>query len=350
VGVRCALSSLPSASWRCYRHEDGTPTGVVERAIRYALRPLRLLDAGLPADDFGTAALERLRNYMVEAGLARRVVNDRVDLVKRMFRLAESHQLVARGNYHNLATLAPLKPGRTPAPERDPVEPVAWERVEATLPHLPTVLRAMVLLQWRTAMRPGEVVAMRETDIDKGAEDWIYRPRQHKSKHRGRRREVPLLAEARAILGPFLGAKREFLFVASGHKAKAVRYTTSTYAQAVRRGAAAASGPGRHEAILAAIPADVRDFFENTVRRLTAHLNATRLAALVVRIATRRNSTGRSSRRWPWRPWTSTGTRCPRGRRISCATRQRRASRTRIESRTRNSSPGVQTCARRRAT
>ncbi len=137
MGVRCALSSLPSASWRCYRHEDGTPTGVVERAIRYALRPLRLLDAGLPADDFGTAALERLRNYMVEAGLARRVVNDRVDVVKRMFRLAESHQLVARGNYHNLATLAPLKPGRTPAPERDPVEPVAWERVEATRRHSP---------------------------------------------------------------------------------------------------------------------------------------------------------------------------------------------------------------------
>lgn len=295
TGGTCVVEVI-EAFWKhaksYYRHEDGTPTGVVERTIRYALRPLRLLYADLPADDFGTAALARLRNYMVEEGLARRVVNDRVDVVKRMFRWAESQQLVARGTYHNLATLEPLKPGRTLAPERDAVEPVAWEHVEATLPHLPDTLRAMVLLQWKTGMRPGEVVAIREADIDKSADDWIYRPRQHKSKHRGKRREVPLLAEARAILGPFLGAKREFLFVASGHKAKAVRYTTSTYAQAVRRGAAAASAPGRHEAILAAIPANVRDFFENKIRRLAAHLNAKRLALLVERIATRKQLDG----------------------------------------------------------
>jgi integrase len=276
-----------------YRFEDGTPTGSSDRSIRYALRPVRLLFADFPVAEFGPASLETVRNYMIAAGLARKVINQRIDIVKRMFRWAESRQLVARGTWHNLTSLEPLKAGRSDAPETDPVEPVAWEHVEATLPHLPPMLAAMVLLQWRTGMRPGEIVAMREADIDKSGETWIYRPRHHKTKHKGIKREVPLLAEACAILEPFLGAKREFLFVASGHKAKAVRYTTSTYSQAVRRGAAAASAPGRHDAILAVLPEDVRHFFANKVRQLTAQMSRARLAGLVERIATRKGLDGK---------------------------------------------------------
>jgi integrase len=83
------------------------------------------------------------------------------------------------------------------------------------------------------------------------------------------------------------------LFVASGHKAKAVRYTTSTYSQAVRRGAAAASAPGRHDAILAVLPEEARDFFANKVRRLTAQMSPARLAGLVERIATRKGLDGK---------------------------------------------------------
>ncbi|MBZ0153595.1 MAG: site-specific integrase [Planctomycetes bacterium] len=249
---------------------------------------MRLLFADQPAKEFGPACLETVRNHMIEEGLARSVINQRIGVVKRMFRWAERKEMVPRGTFHNLATLEALKAGRSRARETAEVEPVSWENVAATLPYLPPSVRAMVQVQQLTGMRPGEVVTMRTVDIDRSESDWIYRPPQHKTKHRGIAREVPLLEKVQAILKPLIEQKTEFLFVPEGRIARAKRYTTTTYAQAIRRGAAAASAPERHEAILATIPADVRKFFEKQVRRLWKHMSPKRLARVIERIAKRK--------------------------------------------------------------
>ena len=45
--------------------------------------------------------------------------------------------------------------------------------------------RAMVEVQLLTGMRPGEVCQLRPCDIDTAGPVWVFRPRQHKTRHRG---------------------------------------------------------------------------------------------------------------------------------------------------------------------
>jgi hypothetical protein len=71
-----------------YRHADGTPTGELDN-FRDSLRPLRRLYGGTPAADFGPKALKLVRQAMIEAGLARTTINQRVGRIVRVFKRAD---------------------------------------------------------------------------------------------------------------------------------------------------------------------------------------------------------------------------------------------------------------------
>jgi integrase len=78
----------------------------------------------------------------------------------------------------------------------------------------------MVLLQWHTGMRPGEVTVMRTMDLDTSGKVWFYRPGsdqgtvgRHKTAHRGQQRVVPLGPKAQEVLRPWLRLNlTEYLF------------------------------------------------------------------------------------------------------------------------------------------
>lgn len=99
-----------------------------------------------------------------------------------------------------------LLPGRCAARDKERVMPVEWERVEAALTHLPENLKAMVMLQWHTGMRPGEVRSVRPCDVTWRAElnCWVYSPHLHKMMHKKRIRKVPIGPEAFKVLEPYL--------------------------------------------------------------------------------------------------------------------------------------------------
>ena len=103
--------------------------------------------------------------------------------------------------HHGLSAVSGLKAGRSDAVESEPVKPVPNEIVEATLPFLSRHVRAMVELQLRTGMRPGELCAMRTRDIDTRGDVWTYRPLQHKNAHHGHERVVLLGPRARRFCG-----------------------------------------------------------------------------------------------------------------------------------------------------
>jgi integrase len=84
------------------------------------------------------------------------------------------------------------------------VKPVAEEQVRAVLPHVSSVIAAMIELQLVTGMRPGEECAMRVCDIDTSDPVRVYRPPHHKTRHHGHSREVFLGPRAKEILRPFL--------------------------------------------------------------------------------------------------------------------------------------------------
>jgi integrase len=186
-----------------YRHPDGTPTGEA-KAIRLALRPLRKMYESLPAAEFSPLKLEAVRETMIRDGRVRTLLNSRVGKIVRMFKWAVSKELVPETVHRALTAVEGLKEGRSPAPEGEPVCPVADALVDATLPYLLPPVAAMVRLMRLTGMRCGEACRMRACDLDVSGPVWLYQPMRHKTSHQGKSRVIPLGPKAQEIARPFL--------------------------------------------------------------------------------------------------------------------------------------------------
>jgi len=252
-----------------YRHPDGRPTREVDN-LRDALRPLGDLYGHTPAGEFGPLALRAVREEMVRDGLCRTVVNARVKRVRRAFRWAASVELIPVSVVQALGTVEPLRRGRCAAPESPGVRPVRWEDVEATLPHLPRPVAAMVRLMRYSNCRAEDAVVVRGRDLRVQGDVWTYRPAGHKNQWReeGSQRHARVIhlgPRAQEAVRPFLGADPEaYLFspreAAEEHRASrrlrrktrrtpselakmrresqkgpASRYSVNTFQQAVRR-------------------------------------------------------------------------------------------------------------------
>jgi integrase len=197
---------------RHYRREDGTHTSEL-RDYKLSNRPLRELYGNLPVAEFSPLKLKSVRQRMVDAGLSRGVINQRIGRIVRAFKWGVGEELVPESVWRALTTVRGLEKGRSDARETEDVRPIAVEIVEATLPYLLPPVRAMVQLQLLTGMRPGEARVMRACDIDTTGDVWLYRPRQHKTAHRGKERVVALGPKAQAVVRPFLKLDTQaFLF------------------------------------------------------------------------------------------------------------------------------------------
>ncbi len=186
-----------------YYVKDGEPTGEAKN-IKDATRLLQALYGMTPVAEFGPMALKAVRQKFIDARLSRRVINYRVNRIRRVFKWGVENQLVAPGVLHALQAVAALRAGRTEARETGPVRPVSEESVSAILPFVTPQVRAMIELQQLTGMRPNEVTAMRPIDIDRSQATWIYRPARHKTEHHGIERMVYLGPRAQAIITPYL--------------------------------------------------------------------------------------------------------------------------------------------------
>jgi integrase len=215
--------------------------------LRAVTRLLTLNDARLPVDQFTPLHLEQIRQQMIDGGWkydkgtvakpwCRRTVNQQIRRMLRVFRWGVAKMRVRPDTLAALEALQPLRAGRTNAVESEPVEPVAWEIVAATLQHVNDTVAAMVRVQWYTGMRPGEVCRMTPTGLDVAREVtdgvWLYRPHQHKTRWRGKARIIAIGPHAIAVLKPRMPISLESPFcpTPSGRC-----YSTTTYRQAVQR-------------------------------------------------------------------------------------------------------------------
>jgi len=169
-----------------YRYADGRQTTTVGSYV-YALRPLLGLFATLRAAEVTAQHLKLVREAMLDAELSRTTINNRVTLLIRVFKWGTEEGLLPGGVFQALEALRPLQRGRSRAHEPTPRRPVAWETVEACLPHLSRQVVGIVELMWWSGMRPAEAVALRPADIERGGALWTYRPRRR----RRRRGEGP---------------------------------------------------------------------------------------------------------------------------------------------------------------
>ena len=186
-----------------YRHPDGSETSEVEN-YKFSLRPLRSLFGHLAAAEFSPLKFKAVRQKLIDDGICRGVINQRMGRIRRVFKWAVAEELVPEFVYRGLTAVEGLKAGRSDAREAAPVKPVPDEHVEAVLPILTTPLRAMVRIQRLTGMRPGEVTQMRWCDIDRTEPIWVYRPARHKTAWRGKDRIIPLGPRCQEVLREFL--------------------------------------------------------------------------------------------------------------------------------------------------
>lgn len=183
--------------------KNGRPTSE-HHGVRWAMRSLKTLYGRTPAVEFGPLALKAVREDMIQGGVARSTVNQNISRIKRMFKWAVSEELIPASVHQALMSVTGLRRGKSSARETAPVLPVEDELIEATLPHLSSVIADMVKLQRLTGMRPGEVCIVRPCDIDRTGDLWFYRPESHKTEHHDRERVVTIGPIGQRLLAKYL--------------------------------------------------------------------------------------------------------------------------------------------------
>ena len=186
-----------------YQDAEGIPTNEI-RNVKTALRPLEMLYGRTAAKDFGPLALKAIRQSMIGENLCRGVINQRISIIKRVFKWASSEELIPAGVFHGLMCVEGLRRGRSKAKETAPIKPVLDAYVDAVLPFLSPTVRAMVQIQRATGMRTGELVIMRRMDLDPNGSVWFYKPRKHKTEHHGHGKLIVLGPKAQKAIKSFL--------------------------------------------------------------------------------------------------------------------------------------------------
>ena len=129
------------------------------------------------------------------------------------FKWAVSKQLVPAHVYQGLVTLSGLQRGRSDAKEREPIEPIAINIVNATLPYLTRQVAGLFRFQMLTGCRPGEACSVRRSEIEMLGTVWRYRPSHHKLAYRGQERAIALGPLTQALLAEFpTNDPNEFVF------------------------------------------------------------------------------------------------------------------------------------------
>jgi integrase len=169
----------------------------------------------MKARDFGPSQLKIVREALIDKGLTRTYINGQIERLRRVVRWAVSEELVQASVLTALETVSGLRFERSDAREPTPVKPVPREHVEAILPHLSSTVRAMVQLQMLTGARSGELALMRAVDIDTSGSIWVFKPTQHKNRHRGHTRSIFIGPRGQDVLIPLLVARARDAYVFS---------------------------------------------------------------------------------------------------------------------------------------
>ncbi len=96
---------------KSYYVKDGEQTGE-QHALHSALTPLINLYGPTPASEFGPLELKAVREAMIKQKLSRRLINQRVNRIRRMFKWAVENAYLHPSILHGLQAVSPLKRGR----------------------------------------------------------------------------------------------------------------------------------------------------------------------------------------------------------------------------------------------
>jgi integrase len=186
----------------------------------------KLYGADTPVDDFKPLCLKRVREEMIHSRrFCRRTVNDYTFRIVSLFAWGVEHDLVAETTWRALKTVKSLRKGAAGTFDNPERQPVSDDVIRRTLPFMPPTLRAMVIVQRLTGMRPSEIFNMRVGDIDRtlDTELWYYVPGKHKTEEYIGKKVIPLGKPEQELIAPYLEGKTPESAVFSPRTAMAER-------------------------------------------------------------------------------------------------------------------------------
>lgn len=163
-------------AWLPTYHKDGR-----RAVIEGVLDNLDRAYGAVPIKDFGPKKLAEFRETMVEAGLKRKTCNDRTQIVKAMFRWGIEREIVEWPVYNAIKELKGLAKGRTQAGEYEERLGVSRDHIQKAMAEMPRTLQMLVLVQYLTGARPGELLNLTPADIDRTEDIWVVRIKEHKN-------------------------------------------------------------------------------------------------------------------------------------------------------------------------
>lgn len=220
---------LVSELLRDWLASDASPEGDHRSAAMRAVNLLLEVHEDTTVDKFGPVALATWQAWLcrqcdrpplLTAGRPlwnRTYIAAMVRWIRQAFKWAVATERIEYSRYEALRTVAPPKFEQCREPE--PVQAVAGDVVEATLPHLRPPVRAMVRLQQLTGARPEEVCQLCPSMIRRGGKVevpgvgfvdldaegvWVYLPAKWKTRHRRKPRWLVLGKQAQELLRPYL--------------------------------------------------------------------------------------------------------------------------------------------------
>ena len=173
--------------------------------IKSALRPLIKMFASEQAARFGPKKLAQYRDELIRLGLSDETVTTYFKIVRKIWKWAVAEELVGETIYRALTTV-PIAAARLGAKRRPKVKPVSWEIVLATLPRLASAYQAMIWMQRLSGCRPGEARLLKNDEVERSGDVWIYRPSDWKTMHHEnlQPREILIGPKLQKILMPYL--------------------------------------------------------------------------------------------------------------------------------------------------
>lgn len=205
------------------RHQKhGVPTS--QRVyVEITLRAFCAFAGELPVHRLRESLLVQWRDRLEgNAKLTRNGINRKVRTLLGVLRWGRARGHVTREAWADCAAIEPLRRGQCGSrPERGrPRRAPSFDEIERVAAACKSrQVAAMLRLQALTAMRPGEVAAMRWQDIDQrpvqaaeGVACWTYHVAAPKTEHHGRTVKYYLPPAAQAILREFPGLPGAYVF------------------------------------------------------------------------------------------------------------------------------------------
>jgi integrase len=210
---QCTQNSVAGIvqAYRQYAEKTYLPPSTETVRIKYATGPLIEFCGDIEADAFTPVHLKRYQDYLIDKyDLCRKTINDRVNVIKRVFKWAASELLVSPYVFTGLSTVENLHRGRSTAREGRKVLPVDEKHIKALVPFLSDTAADMMMVQYYTGMRSGEICQMTAAQIEMTKGVWLYRPARHKTDRLGHVKVVPLGPNVQQIIRPVMASRKPY--------------------------------------------------------------------------------------------------------------------------------------------